>query len=132
MSSLKKRVIAKKRTSEVRKPRFICSAHPSPLPMVYNAERARWVCSDPNCVQTRRPHQDPGEVMSIRSTPKLVLREDEDGDIHAFLFWQDFNIMVSVPYANSRTLPSNNGGETLFWDFSVSEVETLDKEGNPK
>ena len=128
---MKKRVIAKRSgDGKKRKPTFICSAHPKPLPMSYDAEKARWVCTDEGCVQTRRPQQDPDTVMSIRSKPQLVIKEDEDGDLHPHLFWPDYNIMVAIPFSDSAVLTGNNGGKYLRWHFNGSEVVEVDVDGD--
>ncbi|UVF61509.1 hypothetical protein SEA_DALANDE_96 [Gordonia phage DalanDe] len=126
----KTKVIAKRRTSE-RRPVFTCPAHPSPLPMEYDGEKGRWICSDPDCNQQRKPIATGGTV-TIREAPVLVLREDEDGDYRSFLFWQDHELIIEIPYSEVKVFRGKDGGKFLRWAFDSDHISMFNKHGIPE
>lgn len=121
-----------KKRGGARKPAFMCSAHATPVPMTYDPESAKWVCTDSKCVQFRRPEQTTtAGTMVLRRTPKLILRDDDDGDAQAFLFWEEHDIMVPIPFKDMKTFRASDG-MFLRWWFGEDDINTFDANGNPK
>ena len=129
LSTLRKKIkTGPGQATSARKPAFMCSAHPFPAPMRYDPEIARWVCTQPNCVQTRQPSNGDDTVI-LKHSAKLVVVVDEDGDAIPHLYWPEYKIMCPLDFQSTKLFRAKDGGRFLRWEFSADNVLFVDEKG---
>ncbi|AKL88377.1 hypothetical protein BH789_gp096 [Gordonia phage GMA6] len=82
-----------------REPRFMCPDHRERL--VFSKLNQVWECPSPGCNKRKLPSMDRTDTTIIKSAPRVVGRQDEDGDIHWYLNFMEENIMVELPFQST-------------------------------
>ncbi|AZS07961.1 hypothetical protein SEA_KABOCHA_115 [Gordonia phage Kabocha] len=109
-----------------RKPKFICPKHREP--MVFSPDKQVWYCGTAGCYESRMPEIDRTEIHLVKSAPRLVGKQDEDGDVHWYVNFPDEGIMIEVPFQDGGVVhnPSDNS-VNLTWN--IKDYVTFDAKG---
>ncbi|QZE10881.1 hypothetical protein SEA_CHISANAKITSUNE_113 [Gordonia phage ChisanaKitsune] len=109
-----------------RKPKFICPKHREP--MVFSSDKQVWYCGIAGCYESRMPEIDRTEIHLVKSTPRLVGKQDEDGDVHWYINFPDEGLMIEAPFKDASVVldPATN---TASLKWSVKDFVTFDAKG---
>lgn len=112
--------------SKKRKPKFICPKHREA--MVFSPDKQVWYCATAGCYESRMPEIDRTETHLVKSAPRLIGRQDEDGDVHWYLNFPDEGLMIEAPFIDvDVTMSPVTGTASFTWD--IKDYVTFDAKG---
>lgn len=117
---------SKNASAKKRKPKFICPKHREA--MVFSADKQVWYCATPGCYESRMPEIDRTETHLVKSTPRLVGRQDEDGDVHWYLNFPDEGLMIEAPFRSVDVTTDPATGKASF-TWEIKDFVTFDAKG---
>ena len=109
-----------------REPRFMCPEHKERL--IFSKLNQVWECPTPGCMKKKSPMMDRTDTTLIKTTPSVVGRLDEDGDVHWYLSFPEENIIVEMPFSKT-VLAVYPGNCTL--EFGPDLLSVFGTDGKP-
>jgi hypothetical protein len=102
----------------------------------YSAELDSWTCIDDEC-NTRMvldarsfPVGQDEQPTMLRGNPILIMREDEDRDVTYYLFYEDANYMVAIPFDEANSHTTHNNG-VVNVELTFDDAKGFDNNDKP-
>lgn len=119
------KVLAKRKGPSGKKPSFICPKHKGVL--IFSQINQLWECPEPGCYQTRLPEIDRKEANVVKSPPKFIGRQDDDGDLHWYMNFPDEGILIELKFDSTSEWVAGKG---VIVGIEAKNYDLYDKDNN--